>query len=160
MLMNDVKRANDKVSSSVRVYAQSLVIDPDQSDRLQVGQSKTYRFYALIVGDTGGVVEVIRPSAPAGWSLRLCDANGVNDLTDTDGDGIPDLGFVAPGDQFVDRHVEIEPAEAGLAVQQVLEEALPAGVGVGWGRADLQECTVNVEDDGADAHVREFHRSG
>ena len=39
-----------------------------------------------------------RPSAPAGWSLRLCDAADANDLTDTDGDGIPDLGYVAPGE--------------------------------------------------------------
>jgi len=117
MLMNDVKRANDKVSSSLRVYAQSLVIAPDQSDRLEEGQGKTYRFYALIAGDTGGVVELSsvecrmpNPDCPRianrqssivnyqGWSLRLCDASGANDLTDTDGDGIPDLGYAAPGE--------------------------------------------------------------
>ncbi len=39
-----------------------------------------------------------RPSAPTGWSVRLCDTEGANDLTDTDGDGTPDLGYVAPGE--------------------------------------------------------------
>jgi YVTN family beta-propeller protein len=98
MLAGDVNRANDKVSSSVRVFAQALQIEPDQSDRLEVGEGKTYRFYALIDGDTGGVVEVVRPTAPTGWSARLRDATGTNDLTDSDGDGIPDLGYVTPGE--------------------------------------------------------------
>ncbi len=98
MLASDVVRANDKVSSSVRVFPQSLQIEPDQSDRLEAGKSKTYKFYALIQGDTGAVVEVARPTAPSGWSLRLGDATGADDLTDTDGDGIPDLGYVAPGE--------------------------------------------------------------
>jgi hypothetical protein len=98
MLVADEDRANDKVSSSVQVFAQSLQIEPDQSDRLEAGKSKTYRFYAQIQGDTGGVVEVAQPSAPTGWSLRLCNATGAQDLTDTDGDGVPDLGYVAPGE--------------------------------------------------------------
>jgi hypothetical protein len=43
-------------------------------------------------------VEVERPTAPVGWSARLCDSAGMNDVTDTDSDGIPDLGYVAAGD--------------------------------------------------------------
>jgi len=97
-LVKDVNRANDKVSSLVRVFPQSLSIAPDQSGRIEAGKRRTYRFYALIQGDTGAVVEVALPSAPTDWSVRLRDANGVNDLTDTDGNGIPDLGYVAPGE--------------------------------------------------------------
>ncbi|MCX6844277.1 MAG: hypothetical protein NTX53_18610, partial [candidate division WOR-3 bacterium] len=99
MLPIDANRSNDKISSSVRAFEQSLQIEPDQSDRLEVGQGKTYQFHALIEGDTGGVVEVARPFVPAGWSLRLCDSTGTNELTDTDVDGVPDLGYVAPGVQ-------------------------------------------------------------
>jgi hypothetical protein len=98
MLGSDVDSTNDKVGSSLRVFEQTLAIEPDQSDRVEAGKGKTYQFYALIQGDTGGVVEVARPSAPSGWSLRLGNATGANDLTDTDGDGIPDLGYVAPGE--------------------------------------------------------------
>jgi hypothetical protein len=98
MLGSDVDSANDKVSSSVQVFAQTLQIAPDQSGQLAAGQSRTYQFFALIQGDTGGVVEVARPTAPLGWSLRLGNASGAQDLTDTDGDGIPDLGYVAPGE--------------------------------------------------------------
>jgi hypothetical protein len=98
MLASDVVRANDKVSSSVQVFPQSLSIAPDQSDRIEAGQSRTYRFHALIQGDTGAVVEVTRPAPPPGWNVRLCNAAGTQDLTDTDGDGLPDLGFMAQGE--------------------------------------------------------------
>ena len=37
-------------------------------------------------------------SAPPGWGLRLRDSADARDLTDKDGDGIPDLGYVAPGE--------------------------------------------------------------
>jgi hypothetical protein len=98
VLASDVDSTNDKASLSVQVFTQSLQIAPDRSDRLEAGKSKTYQFHALIQGDTGAVVEVARPSAPTDWSLRLGNATGATDLTDTDADGIPDLGYVAPGE--------------------------------------------------------------
>jgi hypothetical protein len=98
MLASDGNRANDKVTSTVRAFEQVLHVEWDRSDRLEVGYGKAYQFYALIEGDSGGIVEVARPSAPAGWSLRLCDPTGASDLADTDGDGIPDLGYVTPGE--------------------------------------------------------------
>jgi len=98
MLGSDADKTNDKVSSSVQVFAQSLQIAPDQSDRIEAGKSKTYQLHAMIAGDTGGIVEVEHPTSPPGWSVRLCDATGANNLTDTDGDGIPDLGYVAQGE--------------------------------------------------------------
>jgi hypothetical protein len=98
MLGSDLDSTNDKVSSSVQVTEQTLAIEPDQSDRIEAGKSKTYRFCARTQGDTGAAVEVARPSAPPGWSVRLCDATGANNLADTDGDGIPDLGYLAPGE--------------------------------------------------------------
>jgi hypothetical protein len=98
VLASDVDLTNDKAISSVQVLPQTLAIGPDQSDRLEAGKSKTYRFHALIAGDMGGVVAVARPTALTGWSLRLRDADGEDDLTDTDSDGIPDLGNVAPGE--------------------------------------------------------------
>jgi len=97
-LGSDENRDNDKVLSSVRVFPQTLSIAPHQSVRIEAGQSRTYRFYALIQGDTGAVVEVAQPSAPPGWSVKLGNATGAGDLTDTDGDGIPDLGYVAQGE--------------------------------------------------------------
>jgi len=98
MLGSDANRANDKVASTVQAFAQALHVEPDRSDRLEVGEGKTYQFYALIDGDIGGVVELVRPAAPVGWSLRLADTSGANDLTDTDGDGIQDLGYVTAGE--------------------------------------------------------------
>jgi hypothetical protein len=97
-LASDASRVGD--NPSAREGVQSLQIDPDQSDRLDVGTGKTYHFYALVTGDTGGIIEVARPSAQPGWSLRLCDADGAQDLTDTDGDGTPDLGYVVQGESI------------------------------------------------------------
>jgi len=100
MLASDASRANDKDDPSARQGMQSLQIGPNQWDRLDVGTSRTYHFHALVTGDTGGVIEVARPSAAPGWSLRLCDAAGTQDVIDTDGDGTPDLGYVAPGESI------------------------------------------------------------
>ena len=99
MLVGDANRANDKVSTSVQVFAQTLQIGPDQSGQIPAGQGKAYRFYALTQGDTGGVVELkMGTSAPPGWRPVLRDSADAHDLVDKDGDGIPDLGYVAPGE--------------------------------------------------------------
>ena len=98
MLASDEDSSNDKVSSSIHVSAQTLRIEPDQSHGLQAGENETYQFYALLDGDTGGIVAVAKPSSPPGWSAKLCDATGEADLTDTDSDGIPDLGYLAPAE--------------------------------------------------------------
>jgi hypothetical protein len=97
MLAGDADPSNDRAGSLVQGLPQTLAIEPDQSDRLEAGKGKTFRFRALIQGDTGGVVELALPSAPPGWGVRLCDATGANDMADTDGDGTPDLGYAAPG---------------------------------------------------------------
>ena len=97
-LMSDAYRADDERGSTGRELVQTLKVAPDQSDQIPTGQGKTYSFYALIQGDTGGVVELARPPAPPGWSARLGDSAGLNDLPDTDGDGLPDLGYVVPGE--------------------------------------------------------------
>jgi hypothetical protein len=80
-------------------YAQQpvLSIEPNQSRMLAFGASGTYWFYSLIQGDTGGVVELTPPSQPAGWNVRLLNAAGSGELTDTDGDQVPDLGYLVPG---------------------------------------------------------------
>ena len=74
-----------------------LEIGPDQSDSLAPGDSWTYRFQAKLEGDTGGVIDVEPLPQPAAWSVRLRNADGSADLTDTNGDGMPDLGYLEPG---------------------------------------------------------------
>ncbi len=98
MLGSDENRTNDRIGFSLRVFVASLELASDQSGRFAPGKSETYRFYARIQEDTGDVVELAQPSAPMGWNVRLGDSAGTHDLTDTDGDGIPDLGYVARGD--------------------------------------------------------------
>jgi hypothetical protein len=76
----------------------TLAISPDHRDSLWPGGSTIYSFYAKLDGDTGEVVELGIPPEPAGWSLSLNDVSGATRLTDTDGDHIPDLGYVVPGE--------------------------------------------------------------
>jgi len=141
MLGSDIDSTNDRVNSSVHVFPQSLAIEPNQSERIEAGQSKTYRFYALIQGDTGGIVEVAQPSPPTGWSVRLCHVAGVNDLADTDGDGMPDLGYVAPGEtSWFSLDVTAPPGTQGdtASLGQV---AIPVAGQVG-GRTDIADTAV------------------
>jgi hypothetical protein len=119
---SDVDHASGEVGSTVRALERTLAIEPDQSDQMLAGQGKTCFFYALIQGDTGDVVEVLRPTVPAGWSARLGDATGANDLVDSDGDSIPDLGYVAP-DESSRFSLEVMTA-SGLAGDTAFTERL------------------------------------
>jgi hypothetical protein len=141
MLGSDENRDNDKVSSSVQVTEQTLAIEPDQSDRVEAGKSKSYSFRALVQGDTGGVVEVARPSPPPGWSARLCNAAGTQDLTDTDGDGIPDLGYVAQGESSWFSLDVTAPSGTQGDTASLSQFTIPVAGHVG-GRPDIADTAV------------------
>ncbi len=141
MLGSDENRANDKASSSLLVSPQSLSIAPDQSDRVEAGKSKTYQFHAVITGDTRGRVEVERPTSPTGWSVRLCDATGANNLTDTDGDAIPDLGYVAPGESGWFSLDVTAPSGTQGDTASLSQVTIPVAGHVG-GRPDIADTAV------------------
>lgn len=96
MLQIDEDRGNDKRTSSIRSGQQTLLIDPDQNDQIEVGEIKSYTLYALLSGDSSAPVEITQPFAPSGWQVQLYDSTGANPLSDSDGNGIPDLGLVVP----------------------------------------------------------------
>src|SRR6266571_3031116 len=64
---------------------------------------------SMTVRNTGGLGDTIDMTATSdqGWTVRLYKANGVDRLTDTDGDGIPDVGLV-PGLQSVGIVVQVD----------------------------------------------------
>jgi len=99
MLVNDTNPTNDKKTITIAVKTLlRLFIKPDTiQDRIRVGETKPFDFYAELQGDGGDVVELTPPVVPAGWGIQLYDADNIEQLTDTDGDGVPDLGFVACG---------------------------------------------------------------
>jgi hypothetical protein len=74
----------------------ALVVEPDQTSTLDVGGS---RDLALWVETSGSIREVVNLSAAGsrpGWTLALLDETATRELGDTDGDGVPDLGYVWP----------------------------------------------------------------
>lgn len=78
----------------------TLSLGPDRSESLAVGASDTYKFYARLDGDSGGTVELRLPQIPAGWSLRLLNADGTSELDDADRDGRPELDCPKPKAQY------------------------------------------------------------
>ncbi len=90
LLTNDNNPSNDTLVCSVPVQNQpQLQVEPNQSDRIPPGTSRTYWFWAMLAGDYGDTVELVRPSVPAGWSLALYDSTGTQPISS--------LGFVLPG---------------------------------------------------------------
>jgi len=97
MLANDANRANDRLTLDIGVTSHLvLYIEPDQSDSIQLGERKTYHFYARLEGTAADVVELVPPRVPVGWSAVLFDSTGNDTLYDTDSSGLPDLGRLAP----------------------------------------------------------------
>ncbi|TLZ78308.1 MAG: hypothetical protein E6K11_08860, partial [Methanobacteriota archaeon] len=64
---------------------------------------------SMTVRNKGGLGDTIDMTATSdqGWTVRLYKANGVDRLTDTDGDGTPDVGLV-PGLQSVGIVVQVD----------------------------------------------------
>ncbi|NPV13805.1 T9SS type A sorting domain-containing protein [candidate division WOR-3 bacterium] len=99
-LTGDINPENDKITRTITVSeVKNLTIEPDQSDTIQLGQRKSYRFYAQLDADTGYIVELKPPTDLSGWTALLLDSNDQTPLTDSDGDGNPELGFVSPGER-------------------------------------------------------------
>lgn len=98
MLTVDSNPDNDKYEFTLGVSRRFLLrVEPDQFDRLQVGERKTFYFFAELVGDNSDVIELVPPQSPPGWSAQLRDSVGGLALVDNDGDGFPDLGTLVPG---------------------------------------------------------------
>ncbi|MEO0085000.1 MAG: hypothetical protein ABIK37_00015 [candidate division WOR-3 bacterium] len=98
MLAVDSNPANDKLEFALGVRRRLILrVEPDQVDRLQVGERKTFYFFAELTGDNSEVVELVPPQSPPGWRAQLLDSVGGSPLADNDGDGFPDLGTVVPG---------------------------------------------------------------
>jgi len=98
LLSIDSNPGNDKYEFTLAVGRRfALRVEPDQSDRLQFGERKSFGFFAELQGDNSDIVELVPPVAPAGWSAVLYDSAGRFQLPDNDNDGLPDMGLVAPG---------------------------------------------------------------
>lgn len=73
-----------------------LLIVPDTLDSVPAGQTIRYPLEVLNFGDDPDVPDITFTSSEPDWGHRLVAKDGVSDLPDTDGDGIPDVGTV-PG---------------------------------------------------------------
>jgi len=96
MLVNDNNPQNDRYTRNITVTGSAFLrIEPDQTDRMELGEKKGYGYYAYLERDSGAVVELKLSNPPLGWAVQLFDSANFMPLIDTDGDGLSDLGFVS-----------------------------------------------------------------
>jgi len=97
MLSVDSDPENDLYLSNVQVTTETfLLLGPNQAGSLKFGESRHFLFYVDFAHHLGSTIELQPPMLPSGWTARLLDSTGTTPLTDTDTDGLPDLGFIIP----------------------------------------------------------------
>jgi len=72
-----------------------LLIVPDTLDSVPSGQTIRYPLEVFNYGNGPDVPDITFRPGQSDWVHRLVDKDGINDLADTDGDGIPDLDTLA-----------------------------------------------------------------
>ncbi|MEO0114568.1 MAG: FG-GAP-like repeat-containing protein [candidate division WOR-3 bacterium] len=77
----------------------SLDVEWDQDDRIFAGETKSYQFWAKTAGNINEVINLNIGNRQPDWIVEFFDENGERLLTDSDNDGLPDLGIVRPGEQ-------------------------------------------------------------
>lgn len=87
------------VQTTVLGLVTSLNVEWDQDDRIFAGETKSYHFWAKTTGNFNEVVDVQINNLQPEWTVEFFDENGERRLTDSDNDGLPDLGIVRPGEQ-------------------------------------------------------------
>jgi hypothetical protein len=98
-----ISGTNPAVRRSITVYTTvlgevtSLIVAPDQTDRVPGGTTQSYNLYVRLQGNMSDIVNLSAAGSNSNWVVHLYDANGQSELTDHNGDGIPDVGSVAPG---------------------------------------------------------------
>jgi archaellum component FlaG (FlaF/FlaG flagellin family) len=100
-----VVRAYSNVNSTVyddaRLYTRiagsiwGLILEPDQSMQVEIGQTAVFNINALLEGSIADVVDLTNDQVSGDWTITLADSSGTP-LTDTDSDGLIDLGMITP----------------------------------------------------------------
>lgn len=97
MLVRDTNRLNDKTVIDIAVLSRPLLrIEWDQTETLQIAETGDIRLFAELDARQSDIIELRPPIPPIGWGVTLLDSIG-EQLRDTDGDSLPDLGSLQPG---------------------------------------------------------------
>ncbi len=72
-----------------------LIIEPDQEDRVGLGEAVVYQVQATLQASMADVVELDQSGVAQDWQAELLDQDN-DPLVDTDADGYVDLGPVSP----------------------------------------------------------------
>ncbi len=99
LLVGDVVPSNDILTHTTQVSVPTtLDIRPSHSvDSVDIGATKSLPFSARLDGDTGAVVALSTREVSGDWTVQFVDSEDGQPLPDTDGDGVPDLSYMAPG---------------------------------------------------------------
>jgi len=96
-MVGDVHSANDEKIDSVAVWRRSVSVAPDSSLSIYSGTSAVFILYATNLGNAPDTVDLLTSGILNNWRLELLDVTGTITLPDQNGNGIPDVGCLQPG---------------------------------------------------------------
>lgn len=90
-----------------------IIVDPDQDTVAWPGQTIDFALWGINYGKDPDVIDLVATSE-RGWQVELLDSAATTQITDSDGDFIPDLGAVDArgGREHFTARVRIPPAAA------------------------------------------------
>ncbi len=97
ILARDTNPSNDRKAVDIAVIAPAILrIEPDRTVNLLMNEKEDIPLFAELDASRPDIIEIKPPTPPLGWRVALYDSLAAQSLSDTDGDGLPDLGSVFP----------------------------------------------------------------
>jgi len=139
----DMNLVNDKCTVTVFGATRAIVLEPDSMATAPPAGIVNYHLTCYNNGNCGDTIDITHLGTRPGWQVQFFDSSGTIELSDHNGNSIPDLGPVpAQGkSRFVGR-VTVPVEELGLVTDSTQVQATSGADTTVWDRA---RCFTTVK---------------
>ncbi|HDQ99217.1 MAG TPA: hypothetical protein ENN51_02880 [candidate division WOR-3 bacterium] len=144
-LTGDMHPPNDKVSTTVIGTDRSVLLFPDSTLIASPGAAVDYHVTCVNLGNAPDTIDITTHNTRPDWQMILLDSTGTTPLRDHNGNSLPDLGALAPGESsaFVCR-VVVPLEELGTAVDSTRVRSTSGSDPLVWDEVLLRTAVAKI----------------